>query len=136
MTNQNKFITGLGMVLIAILWLGVVSYRSFVQNVENEALQRHTRLILEKLDVVLNDFLESEIVLRDYILAGDGVHIETYRDAIGQIGGHLDELRKLTADNPLQKGALERLGSLTREKLTDLENWVEVRQGGSSTAGF
>jgi signal transduction histidine kinase len=136
MTNKTKFIAGLGAVLVAISWLGVLSYLSLVQNDGDKWWQLHTRAVIETLDSVLINALDEEIALRDYIIAGDQPYVEVYRHASGLMDGYVTDLRKLTADNPVQQRALDRLESLIKIKRTYIEDWVELRRRGGSTTGF
>jgi signal transduction histidine kinase len=136
MMYKTKFLAGLGMLLVAISWLGVQSYLSFVQNDGDRWWQRHTHVVIETLDVVLVDALDAEIALRDYIIAGDESYVEAYRQAIGRMRGYVIELRNLTADNSIQQRALDRLESLIKVKLTDTEDWLGLGKRGASTTTF
>ena len=60
-------------------------------------------MVLEKLDLVLSDLLDAEIGMSDYIVTGDESYAGLYRDVVGQLQGHVNQLRKLTADNPVQQ---------------------------------
>jgi CHASE3 domain sensor protein len=73
-------------------------------------------VVLEKLDGVLSDLLNAEIALRDYSVTGNESYLDAYRDAVGPVLGHVNELRKLGADNPVRQRALDRLETLISVK--------------------
>src|SRR5262249_17717672 len=79
---------------------------------------------------LMNSALNAETSVRGFLLTDDASFLEPYDAALSTLPGRLDELRRLTADNPDQQKALERL---TRSSAAILEVYRQMlafaRQG-------
>jgi signal transduction histidine kinase len=136
MTYKTKIVVVFGMVLVALSWVGLLSYQGVGQSDEDRGWLIHTHVVLEKLGDVISDLLHTEISLRDYIFTGDESYLEHYRDAVGHLNGHIGEVGKLTADNSVQRRALERLEPLVAVRLSELQERLDLRKREGSKSGL
>jgi CHASE3 domain sensor protein len=60
MTFKRKIIAGFGTALAILILVGVVSFRTMVQNGEDKVWVTHTYIVLEKLDAVLTNLIDAE----------------------------------------------------------------------------
>ncbi len=102
--------------------------------VSNNLVQR-SLTVEHKLDETLALAVGAETGQRGYVIIGNEVFLEPYYAAISSTNGiipHLQELRRLTYDNPLQQEQLDKLDTLVREKLVFMKKVTDVRRN----AGF
>ena len=115
------------MALAILILVGVLSLRSTVQDGENRALVTHTHLVLEDLDAVLISLLDADSGQRGYIITGERAYLETYNVARAQARLNATQLRALTADNPTQVLALDRLEPMIATILSLFEDRIYIR---------
>ena len=70
MTFKNKVIAGFGIALAILILVGVLSYRTMVQNDEDRQWVTHTHQVLAQVDLLLTDLLNAETCERGFILTG------------------------------------------------------------------
>ena len=126
-TFKNKVIAGFGAGLAILVLVGFVSIRTMIQNGEDRVWVTHTHLVLEKIDAVLADMVDAETGERGYILTGEQSYLEPYADARAHVFQNVEELRALTADNPIQQHALNQLEPLIATDLLTLQARIEIR---------
>lgn len=115
MTFKRKIVFGFGLALIALLSVAVLSYRGLVNDEEGRRWITHTYQVTEKLDSVMTDLLNGETGVRGFIISGDELYLQPYREGMARLDDDMRELRALTMDS----GALQALGQLepgTRHK--------------------
>jgi signal transduction histidine kinase len=128
MTFKNKIIAGFGAALVILVLVGVLSFRRMVRNSEDRVWVTHTHLVREKLDMVLDNLQDAETGERGYVVTGEEIYLDPYKDALEHVAQNMMELRELTADDPTQQLALGRLGPLIEVKLSEFQNRNEIRQ--------
>jgi len=126
MTFKNKVSAGFGTALAILIFDGVLSYRSMIQNDEDLRWVTHTHIVKEKLDAVLNNLLDIETGMRGFILTGEGSYLEPYNKAFVQLPQTVKEVRELTADNPVQQSALDRLEPLITERADSARDRIDI----------
>lgn len=93
---------------------------------------KHTQEVLTELETTLSTMKDAETGQRGYLITGDESYLEPYKTAISQIDGQIQNLKRLTADNPNQQ---RRIASLEREinaKLRNVKEAIYLRR----TKGF
>jgi len=136
MTFEKKLIVGLATAFGILILVAVLSYTSLVRNAADRRWVTHTYQVLEKLDDLQTDMINGETGQRGYILTGDNSYLEPYRLGHGQAHRDVKDVRELTADNPVQQRALDRLEPLIAETLVVLQERVEMRRKEGPTAGI
>jgi signal transduction histidine kinase/CHASE3 domain sensor protein len=107
-------------VLAAVFTLvvGVAALLNMQQEAAVGKLIAHTQLVREQLSLTKTQLIDSETAQRGFIIANDPSYLEPYTKALALIPSGLSELRRLTADNPVQQVRLDRLEPLVRERLS------------------
>ena len=121
--------------LVILLGIGMLSYRSTVRDEQDRGWVTHTRLVLEKLQAILIDITQAETGQRAYILTGEERYLEPYQAGLNQVHVDMEELRKLTGDNPGQHEPIQRLVPLIAVRLAELGDGIEVRKRSGLLAG-
>jgi signal transduction histidine kinase len=128
MTFKNKVIAGFGIALAILILVGVLSYRTMVQNDEDRRWVTHTHQVLEQVDLVLTDLLNAETGERGFILTGEASFLGPYNEALARVNGDVKKLRELTSDNPIEQGNMDRVEPLISERLGMLRDRIEIRK--------
>ncbi|WGG49055.1 methyl-accepting chemotaxis protein [Rugamonas sp. DEMB1] len=105
---KHKLYIGFAAILALILLLLALAYSNFLRLSEANGWDRHTLEVLREADKVNVVALEIQVNQRGYLLGGD----ERLRDSAANeaaLRRHLERLRALTADNPLQQQRLAKL---------------------------
>ena len=133
MTFSSKVIAACA--LMILLSIGVLSFRSTARDEEDRGWVMHTHLVLEKLQAVLIDVTQAETGQQGYLLTGEEKYLEPYQASLGQVHRDIEEVRRLTADNPRQQEAINGLEPLVGERLTRLAGKMEIRKRAGFAAG-
>jgi methyl-accepting chemotaxis protein len=127
-TFGRKLALGFGLALSLLLVIGFVSFRGTDALIENDHAVTHTHAVLEGTAHVLSLLKDAETGQRGYLLTGDESYLEPYTTAVAAVAGELGHVRSLTSDNPRQQARLDQLDPLTRDKLAELKETIELRR--------
>lgn len=127
MSFHRKLLVGVAVAFVMLVSVETISYRSILQNESDRKWVTHTYLVIEKVDAVLANLIDAETGQRGFLLTGDHLYLDPYLAAIPRIDKNLEDLRQLTADNPVQQRSLARLSPLVHTKLTYLRDSVSDR---------
>lgn len=132
----TKLGAGFGLVLIVFLIVGAVSYYTTTQLIAASDQRKHTYDVLAQLNEVLSSLQDVEMSRRGYLLTGDESYLEPYGSALPKIDRHLQEVKRLTADNPRQQQRLDVLSGLVSERVALTKETIELRRGGNAEAAL
>ncbi|PLZ95536.1 two-component system sensor histidine kinase/response regulator, partial [Fischerella thermalis CCMEE 5268] len=132
MVNNNlkigtKIGAGFALGLSIIAALGIVSYRTTNNLIDNFRLQAHTYEVIDEIDDLLFQIKDAETAQRGYLITGEKRYLEPYNNALPNIKQSLKVLRKLTADNPQQQIRLDNLEPIIDERLAVAQTGINLR---------
>src|SRR6185312_8979640 len=90
----------------------------------------HTLQVQTKLAVVRSLITDAETGQRGYLLTMDESYLEPNEVALSKLPGALSDLRRLTADNPVQQKRLEQIDRLTADRIQMLKQTVAIGKQG------
>ena len=122
------FNAALALVLAILAGVGWLSYRNMTAASEADHWTTHTYLVIEELDRLFSSLKDAETGERGFVLTGNPKYLEPYQASLREIGTHLDALRRLTADSPLQQHRLAAITPLVASKLAELKETVAIRE--------
>src|SRR6187401_124200 len=67
----------------------------------------HTREVQQELNAALHAAVSAESASRGFLVTGDSTFIETFEPSLADALSHLQEIRRLTRDNPSQQARLD-----------------------------
>src|SRR5712672_225135 len=102
-TVGKKLAVSFGLAASILVVIAAVSYRNAYRLIENDAWVAHTHQVRTELADLLSQLKDAETGQRGYIITGDESYLAPYQAALGAIKGTLDDVRKLTVDNPDQQ---------------------------------
>jgi len=127
-TIGTKIGGGFTLALLALLVIGLVSYRSITLLVDTSGQVTHTHHVIENLEQVLSLLKDAETGQRGYLITGEDRYLEPYNSAVGQVNQPLKQVRELTVDNPGQQRRISALEPLVAEKLAELKETIDIRK--------
>jgi CHASE3 domain sensor protein len=126
--SNRKVQLAFGAAILALLVLGVTSYRAIASSTESERVVRHTHEVLEKLQNLLSAMESIESSYRGFALTGKESYLDSYRVTILSAGQDEATVRNLTVDNPKQQILIPTLESLAAQKIQFGERVISLRQ--------
>src|SRR4051794_37460487 len=105
----NKINLGYGLALLTLFLIGWVSYQSTQRLVESAHSVSHTHQVLNHIGGILGTLNQAESEQRGYLFTRDDAYVAERRLAVAAVHEELAQVRTLTADNPAQQQALDRL---------------------------
>jgi signal transduction histidine kinase len=124
--NQAPLASGffvLLLIAVASLWLASV-------NRDQSRMVAHTLEVQSKASQVLNLVEDAETGQRGYLLTHKLVYLEPYLEGAAKSSGAVDDLARLTLDNPRQRATLAELKSLVDAKVAELARTVVKARAG------
>jgi len=115
------------LVFIAVAAMLTVVTRQ-LQNLQEEV--RHTEEVRDELSSLLGVLQEAESGSRGYLLTGSALFLEPYNRAVVEIPKDLDNLKKLTSDNPRQQKSLEQLHTVATTRVAQLDAAINSFKAG------
>jgi len=98
---------------LLLVFIGVLSYRLLKEQDAAQQWVSHTHQVMEKLDNTLADFLELDSRSVDATMKTSPPLV---RSTLVRLESNISDIKSLTADNPRQQKALERLAALLRAR--------------------
>ncbi len=105
----KKIAIGFALGLVALLTIGLVSYRNINELNEDAHWVTHTVEVLQRLESLSAGMMQAQGAARGYVLAPSASFQETFETASTDINSQMEALRTLTADNPHQQQRLDKL---------------------------
>jgi len=125
-------ITGFALFLVLLVGNTFLIRRQFGVQMGDEAWIVHTRQVLFESEQTLSLLKDAESGERGFLYTGDRKYLIPYNLAVDQIAPHIDNLTRLTADNPSQQERIARLRGLSHEKLSELSGTILLAQSGKN----
>ena len=127
-TVGMKIIAGFAIALAIIVIIGVVSYNSTTKLIETADSVAHSHSVLTKLEEVFSMMKDVHRGIRGYVITGEESFLEPYVTATGRIDSEIQEIRKLTADQPNHQRRLDLLEPIIQNANKVLQETVEIRR--------
>lgn len=127
-TFGRKVALGFGISAVTLLLVAIAGYSSIHRLIENDILVSHTHQVRRELANLPSLLKDAETGQRGFIITGSDAFLEPYQAARAGIDKAFDNVRELTADNPVQQRRLESLRPLIDAKLAELALTIEQRR--------
>ncbi|GGH12172.1 CHASE3 domain-containing protein [Silvibacterium dinghuense] len=93
----------------------------------------HTWQVIQQLEHVISSAKDGESGARGFLLTGDDSYLAPYTRARQVLPGEIDEVQKLTSDNPDEQKRVIELREVVNSRLQLLEQGIEGKRGGDAT---
>ncbi len=130
MVLQKKKLIVPSFVLALLVWvlMGLGAYRQGRENIEAAQWVDRTYEVLGELNGVLSLMQDVETSTRGYIITGEESYLEPYNNATPKIEPTIQNLRRLTADDPEQPRRLQTLEPLIAQRVALSEKYIAMRK--------
>jgi PAS domain S-box-containing protein len=121
-----------GFVLMGLLLVVnavVTKHRTNVQ-AQNAKWLLHSRLVLIELGETESTLKDAETGQRGYLLTGDVTYLAPYNRAANEIWPRIDDLARMTTDNPRQQANIAQLRSLAHQRIDELAQTIALYRSG------
>lgn len=126
--RDTKLILGLCLTLGLLVVMGFVVIRQDFREREDVAWVVHTHEVETHIKSLLSNVIDAETGERGYLITGQDLFLEPYRNADVRVESDLQRLRELTHDDPLQQQRLAQLAPLLKKRLDRLAVQIALRQ--------
>jgi len=123
---------GFGAVVVVLLIVGVVAYRSVIASTESARWAQHTNEVLEQLANLRLAMENIESGYRDFALSGDDAFLQLSRARVSLVDQEQSTLRALTADNSDQQRRLVIITDLVQRIIQRGDAMVQLRRTGGT----
>jgi methyl-accepting chemotaxis protein len=130
-TFGRKIAVAFALKFVLLVSIGAVAYTTINRLTSSSQWIAHTHEVLEGIAGVLSSLKDAETGQRGYVITGDEAFLEPYRTGSGDVLNVVNELRRLTADDPAQQKRIDSLGPLVAAKLAELKQTIDLRAKGS-----
>jgi methyl-accepting chemotaxis protein len=131
-TVSKRLVVGFGLAALTLAVIAVASYRNTYRLIDNDAWVAHTYQVQTGLADLLSELKDAETGQRGYLITGVDSYLEPYQSALAAVRNTLENVRKLTSDNPNQQRRFAALSPLIDAKLAELKQTIDLRR----TEGF
>ncbi len=127
-----RTLVGFAAAVVTLLLVASFGYRSLDNTTQSTQLTTHTMQVMQQVDTLMSSLKDAETGQRGFLLTGRESYLEPYEGARASIPQQLQQLRQLTADNTTQQQLLSQLQRLIEEKLSELQQTVDLKRAGDS----
>jgi signal transduction histidine kinase len=125
-------VLGIPILLLAII--GVIADRTTSAYATSEQWVSHTHEVETALETLRANVFKMQDSRNRYVFAADNAGLTNYDAAAQAIPSDLKYLRHLTVDNPNQQTRLDQMDLLIHQKLSQMQQSVELRKSGTRDA--
>ena len=127
---EKKIAVVLGAVLVLLLGIGIVSYRSTTDLINREVRAAQTHQVRETIEHLLYLMEDVEDKQRLDLLTGENQYLQFHREMGQSVEAVLHDLTDLTRDSQIQQEQLLALRRLIDLRLAQLKEAIDLRNAG------
>ncbi len=126
---QKKFVSLLFIAAMCILlFSSILVYQQIYHLILANSWVTHTHTVIEKINCILLDVVDSDRLEDDYINTNSPVYLQKIIASAKKITTKLGEIRQLTSDNPTQQARLDKLDPLIKARLAESDKIIHTFQ--------
>jgi CheY-like chemotaxis protein/CHASE3 domain sensor protein len=122
---------GFAAAIVTVVLIAFFGYRSLDNEADSAALTAHTLQVMQRIDGLLSSLKDAETGQRGYLLTNSESYLEPYNTARADIPGELEQLRRLTANNPKQQELLSQIQRFGDQKLSEMQETIVLKRAGN-----
>jgi PAS domain S-box-containing protein len=119
--------------LVVLFANAFTTRRQLAVQVQSEKWVSHTRSVLLQISETESLLKDAETAQRGFLYTGDPKYLEPYNNSVIKAEPALQKLTELTADNPHQQARIVELRRLTRRKLSELAQTIDLSRSGKTS---
>ncbi|MFI5218621.1 MAG: CHASE3 domain-containing protein, partial [Bacteroidia bacterium] len=125
---EKKILVGLLSILIILCTLTFLSHRNSKRIISSAEAVDRSQEIKYHIEQVLAVATDLETGARGFVITGDEQYLEPVNNAVATIFVHLDHLKEIVGNNPLQLSRISGLTQLVDKKIQVSTGMAEIRR--------
>ncbi len=113
---MTKINAGFAVALTALAFISIVSVWGVLRLLDALQWRRHTYEVIIKLDDITSSLNEGETGAYGYLMTGNAIYLKTFDTSIEAVHQKVNDIAKLTLDNPNQQHRIDILKPMIIEK--------------------
>ncbi|BAU54878.1 response regulator [Mucilaginibacter gotjawali] len=123
---------GFGLSLLLLVVSSVASFFSIQNLLKSADLVDHSNQVVERLESIMSTMKDAETGQRGYLLTGKDEFLEPYNGAYGKALQLIDQVQRLTIDNPQQQVYSIRMKGVLIRRLSALQTLINKKRSGEA----
>jgi signal transduction histidine kinase/DNA-binding response OmpR family regulator/CHASE3 domain sensor protein len=128
MTLGRKILLGFIACAMILFGVAVFSYRNNEKFIDSNAWVDHTNQVMYEFEQILVYSVDAETGARGFVITGDDKYLEPFVNASTKIFEHVDKVKELTKDNPVQQKNIDELEKELKMHVDHLNGYIELRR--------
>ena len=128
---EKRLTNGVAVAIVSVLMIVVFSIWQYRRIQDNGVIIRHTNLVLFQTQEVLNDEVQFELNVKNFLLTGDSTFLDKAGDSVRLLPSKIATLKLLTVDNPRQQVRIDSLLTYISRNRSILENAMILSRAGN-----
>ncbi len=133
-TFGRRLAAGFGVACAVLLVIAGITYHNTTNLVDTEDWVAHTYEVRSRLADLTAALTTAESGERGYLITGNDNYLETYRTALASVKTAVDDVRRLTSDNPRQQDRVNQLQPMIETRLANLRDAIDTRRTSGADA--
>ena len=125
---NNNIAVGFGLTLTILVINAGITYRNIQKAIATSNWVSHTNEVLAALEGTLSTLKDAETGQRGYLITGRENFLQPYNIATKSVNDHVQQVKKLTVDNPIQQRRISILEPKIAEKFNYLNQTIALRR--------
>ena len=128
MTLGRKILLGFVACTLILLGVAVFSYKNNEKFIDSNAWVDHTNQVMYEFEQILVYSVDAETGARGFVITGADNYLEPFTNASTKLFEHINKVKDLTRDNPIQQKNIEELEKELKKHIDHLNGYVELRK--------
>jgi PAS domain S-box-containing protein len=125
---EKHILIGFSLAIVVLIFLSWYSFSSLQRLIHTASLLSRASRVINAAEQVMKSVVDLETGQRGYVITGDSVFLEPFKEARQQLPNHLHVLDSLTIPNLKQNSRLIQLRQLIDQQLEWVNNVVVARK--------
>lgn len=125
--NRRELIAGIGALVGVLALNALVAHHQAGRLREDSSRVAHTHEVLAALEHVVSSLTTAETNYRGYVITADSAYLDRYHKAWDAHIASIEQVERLTTDNPKQQAALPEIKSVAAARHEQMERGITLR---------
>jgi PAS domain S-box-containing protein len=130
--QRFSVLTGFSLMAVVLLVNAAITRQRIGALVGSQSWLAHTLQVRRQLTEIELMVTDAETGQRGYLFTGDPNYLRPYHNSIVSVETRVDDLGKITSDNPEQQAGIAKLRDLVHLKLNELADTIDLYQAGKA----
>src|SRR5882757_1702791 len=116
--------------LLVVSFNAWLAFRSIKVLLDDEELVQHTWQVINQVEGIMSSAKDAETGSRGFLISGDDAYLEPYSSALKELPEEIKTFQSLTSDNPVQQARIVEMRAVLDQRLTLLQQGINLRRSG------